>query len=61
MYIEVLLKNSYEALKEVYDVGSLDRVDVKRIAEIVSEEMELQGLEFKFTGGVDGVVDGKET
>lgn len=26
---------------EVHNVGSLDRVDVKRIAEIVSEEMEL--------------------
>ena len=39
---------------EVYNVGSLDRVDVKRIAEIVCEEMGLQGLEFRFTGGVDG-------
>ena len=39
---------------EVYNVGSLDKVDVKRIAEIVCEEMGLQDLEFKFTGGVDG-------
>ena len=38
---------------EVYNVGSLDKVDVKRIAEIVGEEMGLQGLEFRFTGGVD--------
>ncbi|NIQ06060.1 MAG: UDP-glucose 4-epimerase, partial [Candidatus Korarchaeota archaeon] len=39
---------------EVYNVGSVDQVDVKRIAEIVSEEMGLQNLKFKFTGGVDG-------
>jgi UDP-glucose 4-epimerase len=39
---------------EVYNVGSLDKVDVKRIAEIVSEEMGLQNVEFKLTGGVDG-------
>jgi UDP-glucose 4-epimerase len=39
---------------EVYNVGSLDRVDVKRIAEIVCEEMRLEDLEFRFTGGVDG-------
>jgi len=42
-----------EAL-EVYNVGSLDRVGVKRIAEIVCGEMGLEGLEFRFTGGVDG-------
>ena len=39
---------------EVYNVGSLDQVDVKRIAEIVTEEMGLQNVEFRFTGGVDG-------
>jgi len=39
---------------EVYNVGSLDKVDVKRIAEIVCDEMRLRDLEFKFTGGVDG-------
>jgi len=39
---------------EVYNVGSLDRVGVKRIAGIVCEEMGLEGLEFRFTGGVDG-------
>jgi UDP-glucose 4-epimerase len=39
---------------EVYNVGSFDQVDVKRIAEIVSEEMGLQDVKFKFTGGVDG-------
>ena len=39
---------------EVYNVGSLDQVNVKRIAEIVSEEMWLHDVDFKFTGGVDG-------
>jgi len=39
---------------DVYNVGSLDSVDVKRIAEIVCEEMGLEGLRFRFTGGVDG-------
>jgi UDP-glucose 4-epimerase len=39
---------------EVYNVGSLDWVEVKRIAEIVSEEMGLRESKFKFTGGVDG-------
>lgn len=39
---------------EVYNVGSLDKVDVKRIAGIVAEEMGLGNLKFRFTGGVDG-------
>jgi UDP-glucose 4-epimerase len=39
---------------EVYNVGSLDRIDVKSIAEIVAEEMGLRNLKLKFTGGVDG-------
>jgi len=39
---------------EVLNVGSLDRVEVRRIAEIVVEEMALQGVNFRFSGGVDG-------
>jgi len=39
---------------EVYNVGSLDRVDVRRVAEIITEEMGLQNVVFGFTGGVDG-------
>jgi len=39
---------------EVYNVGSLDQVDVKRIAEIACEEMGVNGVKFRFTGGVDG-------
>jgi len=43
-----------EKYVEVYNVGSFDQVDVERIAEIVTEEMGLQNVEFKLTGGVDG-------
>jgi len=39
---------------EVYNVGSFDQVNVKRIAEIVTEEMGLKSVEFNLTGGVDG-------
>ncbi|MEM4467000.1 MAG: NAD-dependent epimerase/dehydratase family protein [Nitrososphaerota archaeon] len=41
-------------LVEVFNVGSEDQIDVKRIAEIVIEEMGLKDVELKFTGGVDG-------
>jgi UDP-glucose 4-epimerase len=39
---------------EIFNVGSLDQVDVKRIAEIVCEEMGLQNVKINLTGGVDG-------
>jgi UDP-glucose 4-epimerase len=39
---------------DIYNVGSLDKVDVKRIAEIVIEEMRLRNVKLKLTGGVDG-------
>ena len=38
---------------DMFNIGSEDWVNVKRIAEIVSEEMKLQP-EFIFTGGIDG-------
>jgi len=38
----------------VYNVGSLDQITVRTIAEIVVEEMGLRGVEFVFTGGVEG-------
>jgi UDP-glucose 4-epimerase len=38
----------------VYNVSSRDQVGVKRIAEIVSEQMALGPVNFRFTGGVDG-------
>ena len=37
----------------VYNVGSFDQVRVDRIAEIVVEEMGLEGVKFVFTGGVE--------
>lgn len=38
----------------LYNVGSKDRVTVKRIGEIVVEEMGLEDVKFNFTGGVEG-------
>jgi UDP-glucose 4-epimerase len=39
---------------DVYNLSSPDQVSVKRIAEIVAEEMNLHDAKFRFTGGVDG-------
>jgi len=39
---------------EVFNVGSEDQIDVLTIAKIVAEEMGLDNVEFRLTGGVDG-------
>jgi UDP-glucose 4-epimerase len=39
---------------EIFNVGSEDQVDVKTVAQIVIEEMGLEGVKLVFTGGVDG-------
>jgi UDP-glucose 4-epimerase len=39
---------------EIYNLGSMDRVDVATIARIVAGEMGLENVTFRFTGGVDG-------
>jgi UDP-glucose 4-epimerase len=39
---------------EVYNLSSQDQVSVTRIAQIVSQELGLENVELKFTGGVDG-------
>ena len=39
---------------DVYNVGSVDQVEVKKIAEIVADEVGLRDVKFVFTGGVDG-------
>ena len=39
---------------DVYNVGSVDQIEVKKIAGIVAEEMGLRDVEFIFTGGVEG-------
>ena len=64
LHVEDLVDAVFRALKrfldeekrvlEVYNVGSLDRVGVRRIAEIVCDEMGVQEVKFRFTGGVDG-------
>ena len=50
--LESFLKN--EKTIEVYNVGSVDQVNIKRIAEIVGDEMGFRSLKLKFTGGIDG-------
>lgn len=39
---------------DVYNVGAFDQIGVKRIAEIVTEQMKLPNVKFTFTGGVNG-------
>lgn len=39
---------------QLYNLSSADQVTVKRIGEIVAEEMGLRGVKMSFTGGVDG-------
>lgn len=39
---------------EVYNLSSSDQVSVRRIAEIVMEEMGLHDVALRFTGGIDG-------
>lgn len=54
--IDAILK-AYDAAEErveIFNVGSDDQMEVRRIAETVAEEMGLNNIEFKFTGGVDG-------
>ncbi|KPV64510.1 MAG: UDP-galactose-4-epimerase [Candidatus Bathyarchaeota archaeon BA2] len=57
--INAILHVTYQFLEEgkkvdVYNVGSVDQIEVKRIAEIVAEEMGLRDVEFIFAGGVEG-------
>jgi len=37
----------------IYNIGSADQIEVKRIAEIVAEQMNLRDTEFFYTGGVN--------
>jgi UDP-glucose 4-epimerase len=57
--INAILHATYQFLGEgkkvdVYNIGSIDQIEVKRIAEIVAEEMGFRNVEFVFTGGVEG-------
>lgn len=46
--------NDVKDFFEVYNLGSMDRVDVATIARIVVEEMGLGNVTFRCTGGVNG-------
>lgn len=39
---------------EIYNIGSEDYINVKTIADIVTQEMGLSNVQYNFTGGVDG-------
>jgi len=39
---------------EIYNIGSEDQISVKEIARIVTEEMGLKDVRFRYTGGVRG-------
>lgn len=39
---------------DIFNIGSLDQIRVRRIAEIVCAEMGLRDADLEFTGGVDG-------
>ncbi|MDW8040541.1 MAG: NAD-dependent epimerase/dehydratase family protein [Nitrososphaerota archaeon] len=39
---------------EIFNVGSEDQITVKEIADIVCRKMRLKGVQYMFTGGVDG-------
>ena len=54
--IDAILKacSGTEQRVEVFNVGSEDQIEVSRIAEIACEELGLNNVKFKFTGGIDG-------
>ncbi len=43
-----------EGLTNIFNVGSQDQINVKEIAKLVVDEMDLKDVTFQFTGGVDG-------
>jgi UDP-glucose 4-epimerase len=43
-----------EGQVEIFNIGSDDQINVKKIGEIVIEAMQLQDVKIKLTGGVDG-------
>jgi len=50
----MLITEKFNGDVEVFNVGSEDQVNVRRIAEIVVEVLNLKNVKFKFTGGVNG-------
>lgn len=51
--IMIATKSSSEPV-DVFNIGSNDQIEVRRIAEIILEELDLKRTTLKFTGGVDG-------
>lgn len=47
------VENSHEEIN-LFNIGSRDSIDVTRIADIVAERMGLFGVNYRYTGGVDG-------
>jgi len=43
-----------ESQVEIFNVGSDDQIDLRRIAGIITEEMGLENVKLRFTGGVSG-------
>ena len=39
---------------DFYNVGAMDQISVKKIAEMVAEQMRLSNVKFTYTGGVNG-------
>ncbi len=54
--VEAMLhvKKKFKGGYEIYNIGNEDWINVKRIAEIVVEEMGLENVKFRFTGGYEG-------
>ncbi len=47
------VKQAHEPVN-VFNIGSEDSVDVTGIADIVADQMELSGVDYRFTGGYEG-------
>lgn len=50
----LLLDRGERPVFDVYNVGTLDAISVREIAELVIEEMKMDNVELRFTGGTRG-------
>ena len=50
----MLITEKFNGDVEVFNIGSEDQINVRGIAEIVVETLNLKDVKFKFTGGVNG-------
>lgn len=50
----LVAKRKFRGGQDVFNIGNLDWINVKRIAEIVCECMGLRNVEFRFLGGYEG-------